>query len=184
MRTLVSPLLLAVTFIAAGSADADETAARDAFAKAYAVFMHPRCLNCHPAGERPLQGDASEVHAQRVQRGIDGKGRFAVKCLACHQSSNTPGEHMPPGAPNWHLPAASMKLVFEGRTPGQLCRQLKDPKQNGGKTLAQLHEHLAKDPLVGWGWAPGDGRAPAPGTQAELGAYFRTWIDNGAACVE
>jgi hypothetical protein len=75
-----------------------------------------------------------------------------------------------------------MKLVFEGRKPGELCRQLKDPRQNGGKTLAQIHEHVAKDPLVAWGWAPGDGRTPAPGSQVELAAHVEAWIDGGAAC--
>lgn len=183
MKACVARLLVALPLVGSPAA-ADDTAARDAFAKVYAVFTHPRCLNCHPAGDRPLQGDKGAIHAQRVQRGIDGKGRFAVKCIACHQASNAVGEHMPPGAPNWHLPAASMKLVFEGRTPGVLCRQLKDPRQNGGKTLAQLHEHVAKDPLVAWGWTPGEGRTTAPGTQAELGAHFKTWIDNGAACAE
>jgi len=182
MRGLAACPLAAL--VLAASVAADEATARNAFVKAYAVLTHPRCLNCHPAGDRPLQGDESVVHAQRVQRGRDGRGRFAMKCFACHQASNTPGEHMPPGAPNWHLPAASMKLVFEGRSVGQLCRQLKDPKQNGGKTLAQLQAHVSKDPLVAWGWQPGDGRMPVPGTQAELGAHFATWIANGAVCPE
>jgi hypothetical protein len=28
-----------------------------------------------------------------------------------------------------------MRMVFQGKTPAELARQLKDPKQNGGKTL-------------------------------------------------
>jgi len=35
---------------------------------------------------------------------------------------------------------------------------------------------------VGWGWTPGHGRTPAPGTQKEFGDLIRAWIDNGAAC--
>jgi hypothetical protein len=43
-------------------------------------------------------------------------------------------------------------------------------------------EHLAKDDLVGWGWHPGEGRNPAPGSQQQLGELVRYWIDTGAAC--
>jgi hypothetical protein len=60
--------------------------------------------------------------------------------------------------------------------------QLKDTRRNGGKTLAQIQAHMASDPLVGWGWAPGGNRTPAPGTQAELGALVQAWIATGAAC--
>jgi hypothetical protein len=45
-----------------------------------------------------------------------------------------------------------------------------------------MHEHMAHDSLVGWGWAPGGQREPAPGTQAQFGALIKAWIDTGAAC--
>ncbi len=45
--------------------------------------------------------------------------------------------NMPPGNPNWHLPPPEMKMVFQGKTPGELARQLKDPDQNGHKTLEE-----------------------------------------------
>jgi hypothetical protein len=48
--------------------------------------------------------------------------------------------------------------------------------------LAELHEHMAQDDLVGWGWHPGAGREPAPGTQQTFGALIQAWIDTGAAC--
>ena len=41
---------------------------------------------------------------------------------------------------------------------------------------------MANDSLVGWAWAPGFGRAPAPGTQKELGALLEAWIKTGAVC--
>ena len=41
---------------------------------------------------------------------------------------------------------------------------------------------MAHDDLVGWGWHPGDGREPAPGTQAAFGALIKYWVDTGAAC--
>src|SRR5690242_16438642 len=110
-------------------------------------FMHPRCMNCHPKGDAPLQGEDSHIHAQNVQRGPDGKGLFAMKCANCHQFSNVPGANMPPGHPQWHLPPANMRMVFEGMTPSQLARQLKDPKRNGGKTLEQIIRHVSEDSL-------------------------------------
>ena len=48
--------------------------------------------------------------------------------------------------------------------------------------LAQVHDHLASDALVAWGWAPGANRTHAPGSQAELAALFQAWIDTGAVC--
>ena len=160
----------------------DATAARAAFLAAYPVFMHPRCMNCHPVGNQPLQGDDSRPHAQNVQRAADGKGKYALKCTNCHQPDNTPGLNMPPGVPSWHMLPANMRMIFEGRSAAQLCRQMKDPKQNGGKTLAQIVTHVSEDKLVLWGWSPGDGRTTPPGTHAEFARNIEVWVKNGAAC--
>ena len=174
----------------------DNAAARAAFAEAYKVFMHPRCVNCHPAGDAPLRGEDSQPHAGlRLRRGIDGQGVFALKCTNCHQVKNQPGLHVPPGAPNvrsdgsldftaprWHLPAAKTPMIFQGRTAAQLCRQLQDPKENGGLTSAQLIHHVSNDPLVLWGWNPGEGRTTPPLTHDQFVANVKKWLDNGAAC--
>ena len=159
----------------------DEAVSRAAFLQTYQVLMHPRCMNCHPAGDAPLQGDDSHPHAQNVQRGPDGKGKYALKCANCHQHANLPGTNMPPGNPNWHLPPPEMRLVFQGKTPRELARQLKDPKQNGKKTLAELLHHVTEDKLVKGGWNPGDGRTKPPLTHAEFVGKMREWIENGAA---
>jgi hypothetical protein len=45
-----------------------------------------------------------------------------------------------------------------------------------------LHEHVAHDDLVAWGWQPGEGRDPVPGSQALLGDLIQAWIDTGAQC--
>ena len=155
-----------------------------AFAEAYKVFMSPRCANCHPAGDVPTQGDEMILHTQSVTRGADGHGKYGMKCTTCHQSENLEGEHLPPGVSvGWHMPPADMKMVFQGRTAKQLCEQFKDPKQNGGKrTLAEAMEHLEKDPLVLWGWTPGNGRTVPPLTHEEFMKAIRTWMDNGAVC--
>lgn len=150
----------------------------------YEVLQHPRCLNCHPAGNVPLQGDEHKPHAQNVQRGPDGQGLFAMRCSACHQSENAPGPHMPPGAPHWQLPPASMPLVFEGKSSGELCRQLKDRAQNGQKSPEQLLHHMESDPLVLWGWNPGEGRAPVAIPHRAFASAARAWVEGGCACPE
>jgi hypothetical protein len=155
-----------------------------AFATVYRVLQHPRCMNCHPAGRVPLQGDGKRPHAQNVVGGDDGQGRFALRCAACHFDRNGTGPGTPPGAPGWHLPKADMPLVFEGRTPGQLARQLADPAQNGGKTVQQVLDHVAHDALVLWGWSPGDGRAPVDVPHAEFVDAMRAWIDAGCPVPE
>ncbi|RYG03681.1 MAG: hypothetical protein EOO02_07880, partial [Chitinophagaceae bacterium] len=33
-----------------------------AFGEVYKVLVSPRCMNCHPAGDVPLQGDDSHLH--------------------------------------------------------------------------------------------------------------------------
>ena len=158
----------------------DKAASQKAFMSVYKVLMSPRCMNCHPAGDAPLQGDDSHPHMQNVQRGQEGHGVYALKCTNCHQPENTPGEHMPPGNPKWALPPADRKMVFQGRSPRQLAAQLLDPKLNGGKTREQLIEHVTSDTLVLWGWHPGDGRTLPPLGHAEFARAFKLWIDKGA----
>src|SRR6516225_8767571 len=74
--------------IGGAEAQKDDAGARASFQAAYKVFMHPRCMNCHPAGDVPLQGDDSHLHTQNVKRGPDGKAKYALKCANCHQETN------------------------------------------------------------------------------------------------
>jgi len=157
----------------------DSVTSVKAFEKVYAVLMSPRCMNCHPAGNVPLQGDDSHLHAMLPKRGNDGKGVYAMKCTNCHQPTNTPGLHTPPGNPNWHLPPANMKMVFQGRSPRQLAKQLIDLKQNGNKDIKKLIEH-ADDGLVLAGWNPGEGRKLPPLSHAEFKKAWITWLNTGA----
>ena len=150
-----------------------------AFMDVYKVLMSPRCMNCHPAGDVPLQGDDSHIHNMLPQRGKDGKGIYTMKCSNCHQPTNLAGLNMPPGNPEWHLPPANMKMVFEGRSPNQLAKQLINPKTNGNKTLQQLIEH-ADDGLVKAGWDPGEGRTVPPLSHEEFKHAWITWIKTGA----
>ncbi|MDO3628390.1 hypothetical protein [Mucilaginibacter sp. BT774] len=151
-----------------------------AFMSVYKVLMSPRCMNCHPAGDQPLQGDDNHIHTMNVKRGVDGHGVYSMRCSNCHQAENDPGVHLPPGNPKWGLPPANMRMVFQGRTPRQLAIQLLDPKQNGGRTKAQLIDHMTNDGLVGWAWHPGEGRTLPPMTRAAFAAKVRLWIAKGA----
>src|SRR5215471_9885288 len=121
------------------------------------VLRHPRCLNCHSTGDFPRQGDDGHPHAMNVRRGKDGQGVTAEKCSTCHQEQNLAGLHMPPGAPNWHLPPAATPMIWQGRSDAEICRQIKDPKQNGGRSVQKIVEHMREDKLVMWAWSPGEG---------------------------
>jgi len=181
---LVTAMSLIALRLPARAAKPDTNESRAAFLEVYKVLTSPRCQNCHPAGDEPLQGDDSHVHLQNVKRGKDGHGVYGMRCDTCHQLQNLPGEHMPPGNPKWALPMPGQKMVFVGRSPAELCRQLKDPKQNGGRTLAELLDHVANDDLVGWSWNPGDGRTLPPLSRVETAAEMKVWVEGGAACPE
>jgi hypothetical protein len=149
-----------------------------AFMKVYKVLMSPRCMNCHPAGDAPLQGDDNKIHTMNVQRGKDGTGFYAEKCSNCHQPTNVPGLHTPPGNPKWQLPPADMKMVFQGKTARQLALQIMNYKQNGHKNKQQLIEH-ARDTLVKAAWNMGEGRTPPPLSYNDFVKSWDTWIKNG-----
>jgi hypothetical protein len=163
----------------------DRAAGLAAFETVRGVLQHPRCQNCHPSGDAPLQGDDGHVHNQNVQRGPTGNGMVGEECSTCHGPANPPsayGEHVPPGnAKSWHMPPPEQKLVFVGVEPGALCEQIKDPARNGGKDMAALRTHL-DDPLVVWGWAPGFGRAPVATPRDTFLTAWDTWARAGAPC--
>ena len=158
-----------------------DTVARSAalFTEAGKVLTHARCVNCHPAGDRPRQGDVRRLHQPPVARGNDGFGLPAMRCPICHQAANfEPGRV--PGNQVWHL--APIEMAWEGKTVGEICAQIKDPARNGGRSLDEIVHHIGTDHLVGWAWAPGAGRQPAPGTQSEAGALLDAWVNTGAVC--
>jgi hypothetical protein len=158
-----------------------DTDARSAamFTELGKVLTHPRCTNCHPAGDRPRQGDESHLHQPPVARGADGHGSESMRCSICHGNANfEPGRV--PGHPEWHL--APREMAWEGKTLAEICAQIKDPARNGGRKVEDLIHHIGEDTLVGWAWHPGFGRSPAPGTQAQAGALVEAWAKTGAAC--
>jgi hypothetical protein len=158
-----------------------DEAARSAalFTELGKVLTHPRCMNCHPAGDRPRQGDVRRIHQPPVTRGADGFGLPAMRCPICHQAANfEPGRV--PGNPIWHL--APREMGWEGKTLGEICAQIKDPARNGNRSPEALVEHIGEDSLVGWAWTPGSGREAAPGSQKQAGALVEAWVKTGAVC--
>jgi hypothetical protein len=158
---------------------------RALFTEAAKVITHPRCMNCHPASDSPLQGDNGHIHQPAAYRGEGGDGIPGLHCSACHSDRNFTlmegaSYQSIPGNSRWGL--APIEMAWQGKSIGQICEQLKDAKRNGGRSLALLQEHMAKDDVVAHGWDPGAGRKPAPGTQAEFGELIKAWIETGAEC--
>lgn len=156
-------------------------AAVAAFETIVPVLHHPRCMNCHSAGDYPRQGDDNHPHLMDVKRGPDGHGINGVQCATCHQDYNLPGLHMPPGAPGWALPPPATPMVWKGLSDHALCELLKDPAQNGHRTIPQIAAHM-HTPLVAWGFHPGDGRAPVPMPYRQFLRNVTVWAKGGGAC--
>jgi hypothetical protein len=119
------------------------------------------------------------LHQPPITRGPDNFGAIGMRCATCHGPSNFDRTGAP-GNPKWHM--APIEMAWFGKSLAHICEQIKDPARNGGKTLEQLVVHMSTDDLVGWGWKPGTGRTPAPGTQAEFGELIKNWVETGAHC--
>lgn len=150
-----------------------------AFADIYAAATHPRCMNCHPEGDAPLQTDDSVPHSMGITRFSPQSG---MHCSTCHPAAvvNNGLAPLPPADPIWSL--APKAMVFQNRTPAQLCQQLLDPEINGGRGLTALTEHVANDHLLMTSWH--SGRTPPPISHADLVARFATWSAAGGPCPE
>ena len=140
------------------------------------VLRHPRCLNCHPSGDFPRQADDRHRHRMLVMRGPDDRGNADPAVLDLPPDGQHP-DGLVPGAPHWRLAPRSMG--WEGLSDAELCRALKDPAQNKGRTVPALVEHMTGDALVQWAWQPGArtraARRPAgvPRARAALGGDGR-----------
>jgi hypothetical protein len=147
------------------------------------LLTNPRCMNCHPSGDHPLQGNDEHEHMPPVWRG--DTGHLETNCSDCHTEQNftlheAASYKSIPGHARWGV--APLSMAWQGKSLGDICRQLKDVNLNGGRDLALLREHIATDDLVGWAWNPGEGRDPAPGNQEVAGRLVQAWIDSGAEC--
>lgn len=153
-----------------------------AFDKMMRVLTHKRCVNCHPSGDRPLQGEDSHIHYFDVQRGADNHGVAALRCESCHQHENNALSGVP-GAPEWSL--APIEMAWEGKSRVEIARSILDPKINGGRSMDEVVKHLTEHELVLWAWEPGinadgDEREKPPVSKEEYIAAVKAWAASGA----
>src|SRR6476646_10785327 len=78
---------------------------RALFAEAAKVLTHPRCMNCHPASDRPLQGNDKHPHEPLVTR--------ETTCITCHTDRNftlmeRASYRSIPGHPRWRVAPIEM----------------------------------------------------------------------------
>ena len=90
------------------------------FQEAGKVIQSPRCLNCHPATERPTQTERMLPHQPLVVRGEAGMGApGGLVCTTCHHDANFDPAGVP-GNPKWALAPAEM--AWQGKTLGSDLR--------------------------------------------------------------
>src|SRR5258706_693062 len=112
------------------------------FQEAGKVITSPRCLNCHPATERPLQNDDMHPHEPPVKRGAGGMGMPGMRCFTCHGSANfDPGKV--PGNPRWLL--APAEVAWVGKCLGHICAHIKDPGGKRRRTMKELVRDMGHD---------------------------------------
>jgi hypothetical protein len=167
---------------APGTAVADRPAVLDQWVAVVSNLVRPSGSGTREFCVRTLR---CCLHQRTQRRGSQQRGPRIAVCR-CHSDKNfnlsidEASYQSIPGHPRWGL--APIEMAWEGKTPGEICRQIKDPSRNGGRDLALLHEHVARDNLVGWAWHPGAGRGPAPGSQEQFSTIIQAWIDAGAEC--
>jgi len=122
------------------------------FDKMMSALTHKRCVNCHPSGNAPRQGEDAHYHNFGIQRGEGGLGLEGYKCNTCHQDENNDYSGVP-GAPHWALAPASMQ--WEGLTRVEIAHSMLDRSKNGNRSLEEIVDHLTHHELVMWAWEPG-----------------------------
>lgn len=152
------------------------------FDKVMAVIMHKRCVNCHPAGNTPRQGEDSHLHYFDVVRGKDNHGLVGYTCNSCHTEENNNYSGVP-GAPHWAIAPSNMS--WKGKTRVEIASQMMDPARNGERSQDDILKHLTEDELVLWAWKPGvneEGveRETPPVSKENFIQAVKEWIAAGA----
>jgi hypothetical protein len=167
----------------AGEAGSQSGSAREASLAAWeriaSVLHHPRCVNCHHP-DAPLVGESSRPHVPRVVRGRDSKGAPGMRCNNCHSERANNEASGVPGAADWKLPPRSM--MWAAMPGGDMCRSIKNPASNGGRSPQGLLKHAFEDSLIHWAWDPGGKRESVPMPQAVFNDFFEEWVRTGAHC--
>lgn len=157
------------------------------------VVSHPRCINCHvdetgiPMWSGPSYGPEPRQHGMYIASGESRIGAENLACGTCHEKSLLPNtvEHAPPHTNHdWLL--APVEFAWFGKSSTEICEQMRDPERNGGRDGAGLVEHIIHDveiqAFITWGFNPGGGREPAPGTLQEHLDDMALWTQAGMPC--
>jgi hypothetical protein len=100
------------------------TRSKALFSEAAKVIANPRCMNCHPAGDHPLQGDDHHIHQPVAFRRDANNGVPGLVCATCHSDRNftlSVGEasyQSIPGHLRWAL--APLEMAWEGKTVDEM----------------------------------------------------------------
>lgn len=186
LRPSLAVLALCLTGLATPSPARAQDSGAELWDRIHTVFSHPRCANCHvgadniPVWQGPHYGPERLLHGMHVTGGESRIGAETLACSSCHMHTNSPVRHGPPGAPDWALAPVEMQWI--DKTSAEICTQIKDPEQNGGRSLAEIADHVDEDELVHWGWQPGLGRDPAPYSKDQVADFLRAWDAAGAPC--
>src|ERR1700751_3543017 len=95
---------------------ADQQArSRALFLEVAKVLTNPRCINCHPAGDRPTQGNDMHPHLPAVYRAVG-------TCQTCHTQENYrlhegANYRSIPGHPRWGM--APLNMAWQGKTQSE-----------------------------------------------------------------
>ncbi|MBT0958064.1 hypothetical protein IV417_11760 [Alphaproteobacteria bacterium KMM 3653] len=177
------------------TAEVTPEAGLEAWDRLHEVFTHPRCINCHVGEEAvPLwttthgaNPGETRPHGMNIHGGDSRVGAEYIDCGTCHVTSTRP--NTTPGAPphaglDWQL--APLEFQWTGKTPAEICAQVRDPERNGGRDGAGLIEHITHDAEVAgfitWGFTPGAGREPAPGSLQSHLDDTAAWVAAGMPC--
>ena len=150
------------------------------------VLTHKRCVNCHPSGDQPRQGEDSHYHNFAVQRGADNHGVVALRCETCHQHENNDFSGVP-GAPEWSL--APIEMAWEGLSRVEIARSMLNRENNGNRSLDEIVKHLTEHELVLWAWEPGldaagNAREIPPVSKEDYIKAVKEWAATGAVIPE
>lgn len=157
----------------------DSVASIAAFMEVYKVLKSPRCMNCHPAGEIPLQSDDKPYPYHVSKKGE--RRPWIVRHEMCQlpPTRKFAWRAHAPRQPEMGAAAGKHENGFENKMPHELALQVVDYNRNGHKNKEQLLKH-ARDTLVKSGWNMGGGRMPPPLSYAAFLKVWDTWIKTGA----
>lgn len=172
--------------------EVSSVAALEAWARIYEVASHPRCANCHTDDRNiPMWSGQSygetRPHGMNINAGESRVGAETLPCSTCHveRKGANEVEHAAPHTGHvWQL--APVEFLWFDQSSEFICAQMRDPERNGGRDGAGLVEHILHDAeieaFISWGFNPGGGREPAPGTMQGHLDDMVTWTAGGMPC--